>query len=256
MATNPAPGACLKCGTPHVPGAAFCGSCGTPAGSPGAPPQPAYAPLPPPMPPRFGMAQQGPSAPIMLATDVASAIHAASAAVTATRGTVTWQGPTSLTFTTKLGWGNGSLSGTIEAAPAGPGQTSVTLNLVPQYGIVLGAAGIGAMMWVTSMMNPYSAMPGIAFILIGGVSAAYAYYNITGPGKEKKRRDIVQALQANAPVAAPGMAPPPMAPAAAAPAQATPFEQLRRLAELRDGGAISAADFDAAKARILGGLGR
>lgn len=251
MATNPALSACMKCGTAHVPGAAFCGSCGTPAGSPGQPQQQAYTPpMPPPMPSRFGIpAPQGPSAPIILQTDVTGALNAASAAVTATRGKITWQGPNSLTFTSAVGWGNGTFSGTIDAAPAGPGQTAVSIQLTPQYGVVIACVVCGLSM---TLFNPMFGMLGLMF---GAGIGIYALYNLTGPGKDKKRQDIMRALQNAAPMQA---APAPMAstasPATPSPVQATPFEQLRKLAELRDGGAISAADFESAKARILGGL--
>lgn len=261
MATNPSAGTCLKCGTALVPGAGFCGSCGTPAGSTGQPPMP--PPMPLGMPPRPMM--QGVQS-VTLPLDAASATQVAMTAISSNKGEVVSQGPNSLGFRLKMPWAGGRLTGTIEIMPTGPAQTTLAVMLRPEYGSLIPIA-VGALLilLLPAMLNPYSMMffsPMLMFLLLGGSLAANAY-NLGGPGLEKKRTALVNALYAQGGTPA-GVAQPqapafnpaaaaPGAPAAGVP-QATPFEQLRKLGELRDSGAISAADFEQAKAAILAKL--
>jgi hypothetical protein len=57
---------------------------------------------------------------------------------------------------------------------------------------------------------------------------------------------------AASPAAAPPTAPPAVAPAAAVPNQSDYIDELKRLAELRDIGIITAEDFEAKKKQLLG----
>jgi hypothetical protein len=67
-------------------------------------------------------------------------------------------------------------------------------------------------------------------------------------GHMANKQAQAQAAQAPAPEAAPAPQPAP-APAAAAP---DPIEQLTQLAALKDSGALTEAEFEAQKAKILG----
>lgn len=123
--------------------------------------------------------------------------------------------------------------------------------------------------------NPYGAYPpaqsaGIGYFLqpwmiflLVALGVGLAGYMLGGPMLDKNKRKLMMALQSvgASPPGMPGMAHQgfgPQAlpagaplPASGAPAPATPFEQLRKLAELRDSGAISVDDFEKAKADIL-----
>lgn len=272
MATNSNQGACLKCGTALVPGAGFCGSCGTPVGSAGAPP------MAPPMPPR-PLAQGGRQ--VILPMDQGSAMQAAMGVLPQMSGEVTNQGPTQIAF--RLGsFMSGRSAGTIDAYQEGPGRTALNVSLKADYGslvpgmiIFFAVSMFSWLMLAKSSVDQmyqgigYGAMqaPGIgAYIqwwmvilfvaMVGGLAA----WLLSGPVLDKRRAALMQALQAQAhggqPM--PGMAPqpgfpgaPPNMPPQPAPAQATPIEQLKKLAELRDSGAISPADFEAAKAAVM-----
>lgn len=116
----------------------------------------------------------------------------------------------------------------------------------------------------------YFLQPWMIFLLVA-LAVGLAGYLLGGPLLEKNKRNLLMALQSTGgmPPGMPGTpqgfgpqgfgpqtgAPP--APTLAAvpgqgtPIQATPFEQLRKLAELRDSGAISVDDFEKAKAEIM-----
>ncbi len=273
MATNPNQGACLKCGTALVPGAGFCGSCGTPVGSAGAPP------MPPPMPPR-PLAHGGRQ--VAMPMDQGHAMQAAMGGLTAVGGEVTNQGPTQIAF--RLGsFLSGRTNGAIDAFQEGPGRTKLNVSLKADYSslvpALLIAAVVGIVILVLGQQSAYNAMtvidpvtfqrpsPGFfAFftwwMVLLLIIAGFGLWGwlLSGPMLEKRRATLMQALQmqANGGQPMPGMAPQPgfpgvapAMPAPAAPPQVTPADQLRKLAELRDSGAISPADFETAKAAII-----
>lgn len=278
MATNPTPNVCLKCAAPMVPNAAFCGTCGTPAGSTGTPPMP---PAMPPRPIAMGGARQ-----VVMAGDTSQALQAAAAALPAAKGEVTHAGPAQLGF--RIGnyfWGR--VTGTIDAFPEAPARTSLKVSMKPDYAsLIPGVAGLVVMSVISTVLLAKSAgdayygfswgpqAPGIAnylswwmIWLFDAIAIGLSAWLLGGPVLDKRRTALVNALQSYG--AAPpqigglpqpggfapqGFAPqvPPQAPATAGPPpQVTPFEQLRKLAELRDAGAISAADYDQAKAAII-----
>ncbi len=271
MATNPNQGACLKCGTALVPGAGFCGSCGTPVGSAGAPP------MPPPMPPR-PLAHGGRQ--IVLPTDQGHAMQTAMGVLPQVGGEVTNQGPTQIAF--RLGnFLNGRSAGTIDAFQEGPGRTVLNVSLKADYSsMVPGMIGLLAVSIIGFVLMAKSGMEnsgidpitgqvryGVGIFIqwwmvplfVGLIGGLFAWL-LSGPILEKRRAGLMQALQMQAgggqPM--PGFAPQPgfpgafpAAPAQPAPVQATPIEQLKKLAELRDSGAISPADFETAKAAIM-----
>jgi hypothetical protein len=274
MATNPAQGACLKCGTPLVPGAGFCGACGTSVGSAGAPP------MPPPLPPR-PLAHGGRQ--VALPMDQGQAMQAAMSVLPGQKGEVTNQGPTQIAF--RLGsFLSGRSTGTIDAFQEGPGRTVLNVSLKADYGSLVPGMiiflAVSMISWVLlakagveqgsrfDMNNPY-VMPtyGIGVyiqwwmvLLFVGLIGGLCAWLLSGPLLDKRRMALMNALQAQAGGGAglPGFPPQPglpgFAPAVQAPApppQVTPIEQLKRLAELRDSGAISPADFEQAKAAIM-----
>lgn len=277
MASVPPPSACLRCATPLIPGAGFCGTCGTPAGATGTPP------LPPPMPPRaVGLGAQ----PVAMSMDAGRAMQAAVVTLGALKAEVINQGATQLAF--RIGNPlSGRHTGMIEALPEGPQRTTLNVALKPDYGSLLPVIGVSVLMFgfmyfmQQSQLNDPSnytingyqgsyMSPGLVFfgMLAGLGLSAYLLGTST---LEKRRKALVAALQSQGgmpPVAAspqsyPGqpMPVPPVnfAPAPpqpqAVPPPATPFEQLSRLAELRDKGAITAADFEQAKASIMAKIG-
>jgi preprotein translocase subunit SecG len=218
LATNPTPSACLKCNTPLVPGAAFCGTCGTPAGAPGRTAvnvslKPNYASL-------------LPGALIAIAIALITFIFLQKAAVDAT-------------------------------AAAQQAQTQAMMQNPYAYTPVQTGAGIG-----------YFLQPWMVFLLVA-LGVGLAGYLLGGPMLDKNKRKLMMALQSvgASPPGMPGMAHQgfgpqalpagpagpsgPAGPAPGTPPPATPFEQLRKLAELRDSGAISVDDFEKAKADIL-----
>ena len=226
--------------------------------------------MPPPMPALGGRGMMQGMQTVTLPMPPGSAVQVAMAAIGSNKGEVVGQTPSSLSFRLKLPWWGGRLTGTMDIMPAGTSQTTLTVLLRPDYGslVPLAAGGLIAFL-LPVFINPYGAVffsPMLMFLLLGA-SLAYTGYNLGGPALEKKRAALLNALyaQGGAPpgpaVAAPhgAFAAPPAAgfarpPAAAPPgvAAATPFEQLRKLGELRDSGKISAADFEKAKADILG----
>jgi hypothetical protein len=283
MASRPNPNACLKCATPMVPNAAFCGTCGTPAGSTGTPP------MPPPMPARpIGLGARQ----VVIPGDTAQAIQAAAMALPAVSGEVTHHGPAQLGF--RMGsffWGR--TNGTIDAYPEGPGRSALKVTMKPDYSsLVPGAAGLIVVSVISAILIGKSAVdqmyggynpmamqiqaPGIGaylqwwmFLLFDVIAIGVAAWMLAGPVLDKRRNALINALQSQgaAPPMMGGMPQPggfapqgfapqvaPAAPGQAAPAQATPFEQLRKLAELRDSGAITADDYDKAKAAIIAKL--
>jgi hypothetical protein len=145
-------------------------------------------------------------------------------------------------------------------AAAQQAQTQAMLQNPYAYTPVQTGAGIG-----------YFLQPWMIFLLVA-LAVGLSGYMLGGPMLDKNKRKLMMALQSvgASPPGMPGMnhqgfgpqpipagpAAPvgsaaPVAPAPGTPAPATPFEQLRKLAELRDSGAISADDFEKAKADIL-----
>ena len=276
MATNPTPAACLKCAAPLIPGAAFCGTCGTPAGSPGTPP------LPPPMPPR-PIGQGGRQ--VVMAMDSTQAMQAALAVLPAVKAEVTNQGPSQIAFRIGSAW-TGRSVGAIDIYPDAPGRTNLNVSMKPDYSSLVPniaaalAIGLGFYFYQQQQLyNPanysmygYTGMAPVSiWLIVLGIVAGIGMsaYWLGGPQLEKRRNALIAALQAQGavppgmPVPAPplpGMPPqpgvPPMAgvPGQPMPAPVTPFEQLRKLAELRDSGAISAADYEQAKTAIMAKL--
>lgn len=278
MATNPMQATCLKCSTPMVAGAAFCGTCGTPAGSPGMPPPP------PPMPPRpisHGARQ------VVVPMDQPNAMHMATGLLPRVGGEVVNQSPVQIAF--RLGnYLTGRHTGTIDSFPQGPGRTAVNVTLKSDYTSLVPAALI---LLVTSIIvaillakssvdgmysgmynNPYQpATPGIGSYLtwpiVFGIDAlvlGLAAWMLAGPMLEARKAKLMNALQSIGGMppgmpgmpGAPGFGPQPgpvlhAVPGQGTPVPATPFEQLRKLAELRDSGAISVDDFERAKAEIM-----
>jgi hypothetical protein len=116
----------------------------------------------------------------------------------------------------------------------------------------------------------YFLQPWMIFLLVA-LGVGLAGYMLGGPMLDKNKRKLMMALQSvgATPPGMPGQAhqgfspqagPIPSAMSGAGTMQAapqpglqpaTPFEQLRKLAELRDSGAISVNDFETAKADIL-----
>ena len=148
-------------------------------------------------------------------------------------------------------------------------QTQAMLNN-PYGGIppVQSSAGIG-----------YFLQPWMIFLLVA-LGVGLAGYILGGPMLDKSKRKLLMALQSvgATPPGMPGSANQGFGPQAgpvglggpvgpggpigagmphrpAQPQPATPFEQLRKLAELRDSGAISMDDFEKAKADILKKVG-
>jgi len=282
MATSPTSGICLKCNTPLVPGAAFCGTCGTPAGSPGRPP------MPPPMPPR---PQPHGARQVVLPMDQPQALHAASGALPRVNGEIVNQSPVQLAF--RIGnFLNGRHTGTIDTFPEGPNRTALNVTLKPDYmslvpagivllvitlflWVILAKSSVDSMYAPVDFNNPYAYQPrapGIGayiqwwmVLLFDGLVIGLVAFLLAGPMLDKRKNKLMTALQAmgGTPAGLPGTlnqgfgpqagaALAPNIPAAPAPPQpATPFDQLRKLAELRDSGAISADDFERAKADIL-----
>jgi preprotein translocase subunit SecG len=288
MATNPTPSTCLKCNTPMVPGAGFCGTCGTPAGSPGRPP------MPPPMPPRaltMGSTQ------VIVPMDQGAAMQAAIASLPRVGGEVTNQSPVQVAF--RMGnFFTGRFNGAMDSFPEGPNRTAVNVTVKPDFASLLpgaliaiavaliafillqkaavdGTAAAQAAATQAMMQNPYAPIqpqagagigyflqPWMVFLLVA-LFVALAGYMLNGPMLEKRKRNLMMALQSlgGMPPGLPGTPHqgfgPQVGPMGAgipgqgAPQQATPFEQLRKLAELRDSGAISVDDFEKAKADIM-----
>lgn len=222
--------------------------------------------------------------PVAMPMDAGQAMQAAVVALGSLKGEVTNQGPTQLAFRigTLL---SGRHTGMIEALPEGQQRTTLNVALKADYGSLLPAAGICLVMFgfmyfmqQSQLNNPANytmygyqgsyMSPGLVFfgMLAGLGLSAYLLGSTT---LEKRRKALVSALQAQGgmpPVAAgpqpypgqPMTAPTPnpgFAPPLPGVAPATPFEQLSRLAELRDKGAITAADYEQAKAAIMAKIG-
>lgn len=291
MASVPPPAACLRCSTPLIPGAGFCGTCGTPAGASGVPPLP--PPLPPrpvglgaqpvAMPMDAGQAMQAAAVaigslkgevvnqgPTQLAFKIGNAMSGRHTGMIE----VLPEGPQRSTLNVALKPDYGSLL---------PGIGVCVVMFGFMYFVQQSQLNDPSNYTMNGYQGAYMS-PGLVFfaMLVGLGLSAYLLGTST---LEKRRKALVAALQAQGgmpPVAAgpqsypgqpyaaqsyPGQPytgqPMPVPPVNAAvppqpqavPPPATPFEQLSRLAELRDKGAITAADYEQAKAAIMAKIG-
>lgn len=270
--------ACPRCTAANAGGAMFCASCG--GSMTAAPPPP---PAPPPMPPiRPTSGQGGHRVTVAMAPE--AAFDAAVAGLVATGSEVTWQArPTAakFSFTYKSLWYTGGVkvtyAGDLNVAPIGPGQTQVGLTMAVNWGgavpLFVSYAVFALVMWA---MNPAAGMFFGLVAVIGCISSAWRLSSKTPEDEAKKiLQHIGPTVIAGAPqpmAAQPAPAPPapkPAAPAPVPPQAAAPqpspaaplpvnpavdtsvFDQIKRLAELRDMGAVTAEEFDTKKSELL-----
>jgi hypothetical protein len=258
--------ACPRCGAANAGGAMFCASCGGSMTT--APPPP---PVPPPQPPLRPSGSGGHR--VTLAITPEAAFDAAMAALAAAGSEVTWQSRPNAAkfgFSYKSFWFTGGVKvsylGDLSVSPVGPGQTQVGLTLAVNWGgavpLFVFYAVFALVMWA---MNPAAGMFFGLCAVIGAISTAW---RLSSKTPEDEARKILQHLGPNvvagayAPPAGVQPAPPPPKPAppppqAAAPPPVNPavetsvFDQIKRLAELRDMGAVTPEEFDTKKSELL-----
>ena len=141
-------------------------------------------------------------------------------------------------------------------APAGDGQATMTLTIDPATQFLLYAVGIGlaALLFGGFFLG---SLNGLWFLIVLG-GEAWLFWNVFNKWPGDTLNAIRAKMQASsavsggapiAPPAAPIFTPPP---ASAAPANAADIaDQIRHLAELRDQGHLTQAEFDAKKAELL-----
>ncbi len=142
-------------------------------------------------------------------------------------------------------------------APTGDGQAAVTLTIDPATQFLLYAVGLGlaALLFGGFFLG---SLNGLWFLIVLG-GEAYLFWNVFNkwPGDAlnaiRAKMQASSAVSGGAPIvppAAPIFTPP--SPAAVAPANAADIaDQIRHLAELRDQGHLTQAEFDAKKAELL-----
>lgn len=281
--STPVTVSCPRCQTANAPMARFCSLCGqTLQGGMAPPPQPPQPPPPPP-PVNRGMFLGGgaPGTPFPYEADVPTAFAAATSAVQAAGGAVTWQAaPQSARFemTKKDFMNTGGMKvrydGELSIAPQGARQSLVRFNIKVNSGSLTPLILVNVVaVLILAMMSG----PGGGFVLLVGLAAGgWQLYNVSSklPGElaEKVQRSLPAppplgaAMGGYAPQQAAYAPPPPvmngqMAGGAghgggAAPAGGTSsaVEQLKQLAELRNVGAITPEEFEAKKAELLARL--
>ncbi len=165
--------------------------------------------------------------------------------------------------------------GDLTLQPLGAGQVNVAVSLRINWSTVYPIMLIGGVFALMTLIFPYGL--GILGVLLIGLATAYTCWQLSSQTAEGFIRQILANL-GGTPVAAPApvhvappppFAPPPAptpppaaapSPVVAAPPPAPPHEeddpdeimdQIKRLAELRDAGALTPAEFDAKKSELL-----
>lgn len=288
MATNPTPSTCLKCNTPMVPGAGFCGTCGTPAGSPGRPPMP--PPMPPrPLSPGASQVILPMDQPQAMQMAMATLPRVGGEITNQSPVQATFRMGNFFTgrFNGALDSFPEGVNRTAVNVVVKPDFASLLPGALIAIAVALiafillqkaavdGTAAAQAAATQAMIQNPYAytppqagagigyfLQPWMVFLLVALLVGLFGYL-LAGPMLESKKRNLLMALQSigATPPGMPGTAHQGFGPQAGpmgagipgqgAPVQATPFEQLRKLAELRDSGAISVDDFEKAKADIM-----
>ena len=166
--------------------------------------------------------------------------------------------------------------GDLTLQPLGPGQVNVAVSLKINWSTVYPIMLIGGVFALMTLIFPYGL--GILGVLLIGLATAYTCWQLSSQTAEGFIRQILTNLGGTpvAPAAPVYVAPPPPPPAptpaptpppaaapppvVAAPPPVPPHEeddpdeimdQIKRLAELRDAGALTSAEFDAKKAELL-----
>ncbi len=143
-------------------------------------------------------------------------------------------------------------------APADDGQATVTMTVDPATQFLLYAVGIGlaALLFGGFFMG---SLNGLWFLIVLG-GEAWLFWNVFNkwPGDAlnaiRAKMQASSAVSGGAPVAPPAAPIFTPSPAPAAPASANAADiadQIRHLAELRDQGHLTQAEFDAKKAELL-----
>jgi hypothetical protein len=141
-------------------------------------------------------------------------------------------------------------------APAGDGQATMTLTIDPATQFLLYAAGLG----LAALLFGGFVFGGLYglwdLIILGG--EAWLFWNVFNKWPGDALNAIRAKMQASSAVSGGAPIAPPAAPiftppsASAAPANAADIaDQIRHLAELRDQGHLTQAEFDAKKAELL-----
>lgn len=258
---------CPRCNASNRPGAQFCGSCG---GSLGLQPPP---PPPPPPPRVLTRTSGGTDQQIALAVDQNEAFDRSLQALQAAGCEVQWQGrPNDIKFgfVKKSAWSTFgfpvSYSGDLSVARTAPRESLVRYNIKVNWNTAWPVFISSLVVLVLlMMMNPYYMAFGLLLLIVALGGSAWT---LAGSIPQKTSAVIQAQLKAGglaqgyapSPQPAPPQPPPRVDPApppeAARPAAGgdAVFDQIKKLAELRDMGAITAADFEAKKADLLARL--
>ena len=143
-------------------------------------------------------------------------------------------------------------------APAGDGQSTVTLTVDPATQFMVYAAGLGlaALLFGGWFMG---SLGNLWFLLVLG-GEAYLFWSIFNKWPNDALNSIRAKMQASSAVSGGAPIVQPTAPIFTPPAPSSPApssnaadiaEQIRHLAELRDQGHLTQAEFDAKKAELL-----
>jgi len=264
--------ACPKCNAPNRPGAQFCAACGASMGLQPPPP-------PPPPPPRVPMRTSGGTEQqVLLAVDQNEAYDRALQALQAAGCELQWQNRPSdirFGFVRKSAWSTFgfpvSYSGDLAVVRNGPRESQVRFGIKVNWNTAWPVFLASVVVLVLlMMMNPYYASFALLLLIVALGGSAWT---LTSSIPQKASATILAQLKAGGvaqgyapspqparpqpppPQPSPQVDPAPPPPEAARPAGGDAvFDQIKKLAELRDMGAITAADFEAKKADLLARL--
>jgi hypothetical protein len=148
------------------------------------------------------------------------------------------------------------MPGRAVVAPAGDGQATVTLTIDPATQFLLYAVGLGlaALLFGGFFLG---SLNGLWFLIVLG-GEAWLFWNVFNKWPGDALNAIRAKMQASSAVSGGAPIAPPAAPiftpasSTTAPANAADIaDQIRHLAELRDQGHLTQAEFDAKKAELL-----
>ncbi len=268
METGAGGAVCAKCNAANRAGSQFCASCGA---SMGLQPPP---PPPPPPPQVLGRTTGGTTDQVALAVDQNAAFERALAALQAAGCEIEWQGRPSdikFGFSKKSAWSTFGFkvgySGDLSVARTGPQESLVRHSIRVNWNTTVPVFLSGVVVLILLiMMNPYYYAFGFLLLIVAIGGSAWT---LAGSIPQKVSAQIQAQLKSGgaAPVPAPRVEPvasqpaappPPVDPAPQAPeaakASGDVFDQIKKLAELRDMGAITSEDFETKKSDLLSRL--
>jgi Short C-terminal domain len=269
--STPATVSCPRCRAGNRADVRFCGSCGAPLQASAPPSPPPFTPPQPPtqrassFPGSGGSASQG-----SVTADASTTFNIAAQAITAAGGQVILQSPPQsmrVAITRKdfanTSWMKVKFAGDIVITPAGSRQSTVHVRYQAENLMTIVGTSVAVTLFAV-MLNAQTGLGGL-MLLVGIAATAWTAYNLSNNLPRSMAEKLVLEIQMQAqsgatPIrqtAAPASqpAPPRAQPNMSSNGSMTDgsgvVANMRKLQELRDMGALTAAEFEAKKTEIL-----